>query len=316
MSRTRTLVVILASCGLAAGATCAGEWQRCLGGADYHGPNCCQAGLTCMQKNNFYGQCRKQGTHNELPHGWHGTPITARAWHQKIRDLGITHEVIHTHASDAQYTASGYFMAPLNTPYNPAQAKACCTGKCSDDDCESGCNMWLHSSSLNYESQKWWTMLEMKCKRDCMASVLWRHVDKRKPTETDWINQMHASYWSGDDARKTNDADKCRQGCTFYKQCMDSGAVAAYAACTCPNGVASTDACLKDATERCHHCNKGYYLTASKKCVQATCENGVIAMKDSAGRDTAIPFCNCNEGFVGGGRYISGGRSYPACEPQ
>ena len=85
---------------------------------------------------------------------------TAQQFREGIKQLGLTHPKISAHSDAGQYTASGQFMAPLNTPYNPQASKACCTAKCNSADCQHGCDMWLHTSSLNWESTKWWAVLE------------------------------------------------------------------------------------------------------------------------------------------------------------
>ena len=45
-------------------------------------------------------------------------------------------------------------------------------------------------------------------------------------------------------------------------------------------------------------------------CIEATCDNGVIV-----DADTDHPTCVCDDGYVGGGAWLSGPLySYPACE--
>lgn len=271
---------------------------------------------------------------------WNGVPQTSAEWTEDIKALGENTETVHAGADDARFTASGHFMAPLNTVYNPAQAKSCCSNACDGEECQNGCDMWLHSSSLNWESTKWWEKLKMRCQRDCMQSVEWRKVDVKKPgVDKGWKEQMDASYWSDEKARKTDDIAQCQAGCAHYKDCMNAGHQAEYAVCTCTNGKALTEACLKDNTERCHHCEKGYYLTHDERCEQATCDNGVISRKDVSGETCAqmfgslhtegdkchAPYCTCNEGYVGGGiwqnlrtsfdRHEFGSRTFPPCDP-
>lgn len=59
--------------GSASAQTCApstGDASRCHGPQDSHKRACCD-GLVCMQKDEFYGQCRP--TNAEVPEGWVGT---------------------------------------------------------------------------------------------------------------------------------------------------------------------------------------------------------------------------------------------------
>jgi len=279
---------------------------------------------------------------------------TAQQFREGIKQLGLTHPKISAHSDAGQYTASGQFMAPLNTPYNPQASKACCTAKCNSADCQHGCDMWLHTSSLNWESTKWWAVLEKKCQRDCMQSAEWKKVDAKTPNAS-WRNQMHQSYWTADANARTAPSDiaVCQDGCKKYRSCMNAGGVSQYAPCTCANGYASKETCLRNAEENCNHCDTGYYkhtdgATGRSRCLAATCENGVVsvvsggeaaaaavaaaaAAHDGQAEIDAVnaaaaahspthdphhwPICTCNAGFVGGGRWI-GGSTFPSCDPQ
>merc|ERR1719281_63332 len=65
------------------------------------------------------------------------------------------------------------FAPPMKTNYDPKRTLTCCEKKCKDVACSEGCKMWLHHSSLNWESKKWWAPLQKKCQKDCTMPRLW-----------------------------------------------------------------------------------------------------------------------------------------------
>lgn len=111
------------------------------------------------------------------------------------------------------------FVPPQNTAYDQQRAKSCCLDSCQGDmACEDGCNMWLHSSSLNYESDKWWDGLRSKCARDCeRRDVYSKHkmllmtAEERKKARNAWWMTHHI----------TNDPDQCKVGCHHFRLCMN-----------------------------------------------------------------------------------------------
>ena len=154
---------------------------------------------------------------------WNGVPVTAKAWRDEVTALGITHEKIDTGIGSAQYDSGGHFLPPLNTPYNIKSSKTCCAAKCANQDCQMGCDMWLHSSSLNWESMKWWPVLEKKCQRDCVQGSLWKEKDETG-THTGMVattgTQIHSkSYWTSLKLNP-NDIAQCQAGCSHYYDCL------------------------------------------------------------------------------------------------
>ena len=115
-----------------------------------------------------------------------------------------------------------HYEAPKNVVYSPTASKSCCAAACvsqhagdtaKQDDCQIGCDMWLHTSSLNWESLHWHPLLEHKCEKDCDAPAAFKTMEQRmgeKQSESHWT---HQNIVVGTEA-------VCKSGCQNYLACM------------------------------------------------------------------------------------------------
>ena len=179
----------------------------------------CNFASTNKQK---FGTCAAQTSST-----WNGVPVSASAWRDEVTSLGVTHEKVETGKVGSQYNSDGMFLPPLNTPYNVGASKTCCAAKCANQDCQMGCDMWLHSSSLNWESMKWWPVLQKKCQRDCVQGLLWKQKDATgvhigmvgHRAARHASTQIAKSYWTSLKLHP-NDISQCQVGCSHYYDCM------------------------------------------------------------------------------------------------
>jgi hypothetical protein len=94
--------------------------------------------------------------------------------------------------------------------YNPTSSKSCCTFKCNAGAaCIEGCDMWLRTSSLNWESEHWRDMLQGKCHKQCDGT-------------NEWSTYQHsfghtAGYF---EAHSVADETLCKVGCDNYRSCF------------------------------------------------------------------------------------------------
>ena len=144
----------------------------------------------------------------------------------------------------------GRYMPPMNVEYSIKPTTQCCKATCgqpkvlaeakkgdkhiamlSDKDAETGCGygcgMWLHSSSLNWESTSWHAALRDRCIRDCEMPRSWKdHVhfawgkyrkDKsaqQKKENSPWL--QHPLAINGTYAQE----EMCKKGCQYYYMCI------------------------------------------------------------------------------------------------
>ena len=83
--------------------------------------------------------------------------------------------------ASAAFDNEDRLMAGGSLTYSATAATAGCKTACAGEAttaatsaCDEGCDLWLHTSSLNYESAEWQTKLMDKCKKDCTMPRLWK----------------------------------------------------------------------------------------------------------------------------------------------
>jgi hypothetical protein len=167
---------------------------------------------------------------------------SVRRWHKELAATHASpHTVWSTTATSAAFDKSGHFLPPQNVAYKPADAKFCCKRTCGLQNmnnkqvggkridvtsCRTGCDLWLHHSSLNWESVEWRPKLMERCKRDCSSARAW---DMRMKLNKYWKQfdptLLPASpgslYWVDhkDQLMPKLEAD-CGVGCENYLTCM------------------------------------------------------------------------------------------------
>ena len=168
---------------------------------------------------------------------------SVRRWH---KELAATHKATHTvwstTATTAAFDKQGRFMPPKNVAYNIEATKLCCKMTCGHQNfdnvkvggqrvdpasCRTGCDLWLHQSSLNWEDLAWRPKLMERCKRDCSSARSW---DKRVAMNQYWQKYDHtleplnpeSVYWvKYKDQLMPRLEDHCRKGCENYMMCMN-----------------------------------------------------------------------------------------------
>ena len=113
-------------------------------------------------------------------------------------------------------------VPPQNTAYEQERAKSCCIASCeADAGCEDGCNMWLHQSSLNYESEEWWDGLRHKCERDCGRRDAYFSQNMQLFTAEEKAKARTLGGWYVHIGHKTDDVGQCKVGCHHFRICMN-----------------------------------------------------------------------------------------------
>ena len=167
---------------------------------------------------------------------------SVRAWHKELAATHASpHTVWSTTATAAAFDKSGRFLPPQNVAYKPEDVKLCCKKTCGHQtfndkqvggkridtvSCRTGCDLWLHHSSLNWESVEWRPKLMERCKRDCSSARAW---DTRMKLNKYWKQFDHtllpaspgSLYWVDhkEQLMPALEAD-CRVGCENYLTCM------------------------------------------------------------------------------------------------
>ena len=134
-------------------------------------------------------------------------------------DSSTTHggRVLTTEDKDAKFDKRGKFMPPKDVPYSVRETRECCQQRCVGAgyaDCKMGCDLWMHTSSLNYESAKWHPLLRDKCVSDCSQGRIWQ--DNVGSTSSAWAEDGRCK---GGCIPK--DEEFCRAGCNAYLVCMN-----------------------------------------------------------------------------------------------
>jgi len=120
--------------------------------------------------------------------------------------------VIITESKDAKFDKAGKFLPPKDVAYSVKQTKQCCQQRCVGSDyadCKIGCDLWMHHSSLNWESLKWHPVLRDKCAKDCSQGRLWQES----------LAKTASTYTSRHLVPKNEDV--CKLGCNNYLVCMN-----------------------------------------------------------------------------------------------
>ena len=78
-------------------------------------------------------------------------------------------------------------------------------------DCNMGCRLWMHHSSLNWESSNWWPKLRDKCAKDCLEGRRWQTS----------LNSSPSVYTT--QSLRPSDERVCQLGCNNYMTCMGIG---------------------------------------------------------------------------------------------
>lgn len=124
--------------------------------------------------------------------------------------------VLTTEDKDAKFDKMGKYMPPKDVTYNVRETRECCQQRCVGAgyaDCKLGCDLWMHTSSLNYESAKWHPLLRDKCASDCSQGRIWQ--DSLSKTSSAWAEDGRCK---GGCIPK--DEALCRLGCDAYLTCM------------------------------------------------------------------------------------------------
>jgi len=159
--------------------------------------------------------------------------------------MSILHLIPHSKISTKDYSTNhwdnnGKFIAPVTVRYYPEMAKQCCNVECakkqtdaSRKDCRVGCNLWLHHSSLNWESIRWRPLLLQKCQKDCSSARLWdqnmqSHIPSGYDSRVLRARAGHGRVWherqslpmelSGQGMRPAEEG-LCKAGCRQYYDC-------------------------------------------------------------------------------------------------
>lgn len=127
----------------------------------------------------------------------------------------------------AKFDSNGRLQDHNKVAYFPKLSTSCCRAKCGGRvDCELGCTLWLHSSSLNWASASWHPQLLSRCERDCGSSQAHQDLEQgqhRLPTDPSYGIRQHEtkSYWSKNAGKLTpSSLATCQHGCKYYFMCL------------------------------------------------------------------------------------------------
>ena len=127
----------------------------------------------------------------------------------------------------AKFDADGRLKDHKRLVYFPKLSTSCCRASCrGKKDCELGCSLWLHSSSLNWASAAWHPQLLKRCERDCSSSKNHAGAEggtHRLLTDPQYGVRKHdtMSYWTEHTAKLTPaDKAECQHGCKYYLVCL------------------------------------------------------------------------------------------------
>jgi hypothetical protein len=195
------------------------------------GQECLEASEECTKVPGVHDWCACDAdTHKKLELRKHfpdnvGKPLDWQGWPYTYPDeyaVGMEDERAATFKGFDSYKYgtvtgdfddAGRFMPIKNKTYSPSSAKACCRSSCADKygessatamtDCVEGCDLWVASSSLNWESSKWWPKLADKCQKDCYDINKWKthevdptQLDTDGDNSHDVISNKHMTYKS------------------------------------------------------------------------------------------------------------------------
>ena len=157
-----------------------------------------------------------------------GSPLIAPMVHSDM------HALFSEQTGPSMFDHHGLYLPPKNVAYSPKTTTACCVKRCrvaamlpaKRKDCDMGCELWLHSSSLNWASRDWHPKLEKHCQRDCTAVGEWdAHLGKYQKMFGDasryhpgWRATLSSKPAPANVAPK--DAQACKDGCTRFRACL------------------------------------------------------------------------------------------------
>jgi hypothetical protein len=128
---------------------------------------------------------------------------------------------------DAEFDSDGRLQDHNKVTYFPKLSTSCCHAKCNGrPDCELGCSLWLHASSLNWASASWHPQLLSRCERDCGSSKSHQDAEQgHHRLQTDPLYGVRVeqtnSYWSEHAGKLTPDnLATCQHGCKYYFMCL------------------------------------------------------------------------------------------------
>ena len=158
------------------------------------------------------------------------------------------HALFASETDPSMFDADGLYLPPKNVEYDPTAMTRCCVASClaaeqgkeAQRDCEVGCQLWLHHSSLNWEGRRWHPKLHDKCRKDCSAVKMWNAHRAAYP-------QYNISEHALADIAP-EDSTVCRRGCDRYWACMIDATYPTKA--KCPYVLYSNDI-LNHASEHC-----------------------------------------------------------------
>ena len=137
------------------------------------------------------------------------------------------HALFSDQTSPSMFNRDGLYLPPQHVKYDPGAMTRCCTANClakeqgreAQRDCQAGCALWLHHSSLNWAGKRWHPKLDEKCKRDCSSVKMWdAHVASYKKRHGALLMASAPKHALADIAPK--DSKICARGCDRYWACM------------------------------------------------------------------------------------------------
>jgi hypothetical protein len=194
--------------------------------------------LRTIKRADTYGGASCPSQQHTAPCNDFTCPVSLPGQGEKHPSCGV---VKPANYDKSYFSSDGMFLPPKNVAYFPQDAIACCSAECGKQpteaarrDCNLGCSMWLHHSSLNWECVRWHALLLKKCQRDCGAARLWSENvkddvpsttragqrQKRAGNHGSWKPKQSQIYWLTKTSFSPTDEDQCKAGCTQYHTCM------------------------------------------------------------------------------------------------
>ena len=128
--------------------------------------------------------------------------------------------LVHDTDPDADFDNEGRFKGPRPVGrsmfFHPEETQQCCLYQCKGDnylECKIGCDLWLKTSSLNWESAAWQPRLKRQCWHKCRHYQHWQRL------------VTYHDNWEGANAGlvPTDMIVQCQHGCSNFDGCMSKG---------------------------------------------------------------------------------------------
>ena len=158
------------------------------------------------------------------------TVMHAADLHKTRTNREVRKKIVAVVGTGGSYDMDGTYQPPMKTNYDPQLATKCCLDRCntlasqyftdgSRADCVIGCGLWLTTSSLNWESTKWWAPLSEKCKKDCRAQEM-RRMDLQRGKGRR-SHETQTDFWmEGKVHKEPVNKKECQFGCDQYFKCL------------------------------------------------------------------------------------------------